>query len=245
MTLLAPDCVPVYAKPFNSCGNSSFQGRSVVTEYQLTSFLGVPPDVKTANNLTQYTFSVGEETRQVLTGNATVLANSEVYFFRVRAKNAAGYSIATPFSKATTDSRAPVSGGVRNSFAALPGTPRGLRSTRHNMDSITLEWEMNDFSTYSGGDYVGFYFIHITADEGFNPQTKQVGAQKVTTITGLASSQGNFVRTYSFTISAINSIGRSPASVALEQATASSSAVGLASLSLVTIALVALLALLL
>lgn len=214
----------------------------MVTQYRLTPYIGAVTS-PTAQTTQIYANTDTTGASQVLTGNATLLANNNAYTFRLETKNSAsfnnGYSIMSPLQAAT----------VTNSRAALPGVPRNLRVSRFNMDSITLAWDLNDFSTYSGGNYVGFYFISISSDAGFNPQSKQVGSQTLTTITGLASSSGdtasNGLRTYTFTISAINTIGRSPASPALQQATASSSAMGLASLSLLTIALVALLALLL
>lgn len=222
--------------------NSNF-GKDVVTEYRITSFTG---SVGSMTNSTVYPFSNpgGERAGQRLMGNMTNLTPSTEYAFRVQARNTAGYSTMTGIQTDGQGNQIT----IRTSNAAIPGVPRNLVAIRHNMDSVTLQWDLNLYTSYSGGSQVLFYVVKFSARgfgaEGFAEQTKQIAAPTsmstqpgvtMTTIAGLASSEGEQrQRIYVFSVRAINRLPNPDApnqkfasslySPAVEQATASSEA---------------------
>ncbi len=119
----------------------------------------------------------------------TGLANNTAYYYIVTAVNSSGESIPSATATATT--------------SALPATPTGVAAATDSTTQISISW-----SAVTGADS---YNLYRSTTSGF-----AITAAGVTKITGVTSTYANTGlaagTTYYYRVTAVNSVGESPAS---------------------------------
>ncbi|MDE1815054.1 MAG: fibronectin type III domain-containing protein [Thaumarchaeota archaeon] len=153
----------------------------------------------TGYNVYRGTTSGGENTTPIATGVTTTtytdtgLINGQAYYYTVKAVNAIGVS-----SNSNEASAIPVAS------TAVPSTPTGLSATAASSSQINLSWTA---PSNNGGSAITGYEIQRSTNGGSTwstivPNTGTTGT--IYSDTGLSSST-----TYTYQVSAINSVGTS------------------------------------